>query len=206
MTEHYCYSKNGCVSRTSTGPAVTAKPEALCNGCIRDIQRCLDELPTYRDVLRVFLGSTPKTALQSKVNMTAEPSTPYNVKVADLIDSIDTVVSLAGGPNALIRDLVSRPAEKFTVGSPLGLREVYLTGVVRAIDVRRVHAQADAIVGLGKVWERRKAPCPECDLPTLGTWVGSGTIYCTNSECATTLTQSDYEGYCVIKAESERGK
>ncbi|WP_207558680.1 hypothetical protein [Mycobacteroides abscessus] len=133
--------------------------------------------------------------------MTAEPSTPYNVKVADLIDSIDEVVSVAGGYGALVRDLVQRPADKFLDAA---FKVVYLTGVQRALDIRRVHSKADAVVGLGKVWERRKAPCPECDLPTLGTWVGSGTIYCTNSECATTLTQSDYEGYCVMKAESEK--
>ncbi|SIM48992.1 Uncharacterised protein [Mycobacteroides abscessus subsp. abscessus] len=201
MTEHSCLSRKQCVSRTSTGPAITAKPDTLCTGCIRDIQRCLDELPTYRDALRVFLGSSPKTALQSKVSMTAEPSTPYNVKVADLIDSIDEVVSVAGGYGALVRDLVQRPADKFLDAA---FKVVYLTGVQRALDIRRVHSKADAVVGLGKVWERRKAPCPECDLPTLGTWVGSGTIYCTNSECATTLTQSDYEGYCVMKAESEK--
>lgn len=177
-----CAGGRRCVSRTSDGPALSAKP--LCAGCIGDVQTALDELPTYSEALRAFLGPGPQTALQSKVSATAEPSTPYNVKVADLIDEIRVAVGDTDG--YAIRDLVT-----------------FTAGVERALAVRRVHSQAEALVGLQRVWDRRKAPCPECGLPTLGGWVGEDAIYCTNSECRAVMTKTEYEQYCELKSKDK---
>ena len=94
---------------------------------------------------------------------------------------IETVLARAGGRQ--IRDLVT-----------------FVGGVDDALAVRRVHGRAEGFVGLQRVWERRRVPCPECGLPTLGGWVGEDRIYCTNSGCATSLSKSDYEQYCERKA------
>lgn len=197
-----CLSERECVARTSTGPAITAKPGTLCPRCIDDIQRCLTELPPYRELLVQFIakpigggGGGPR------VSGSTDPSTPVNIAVVDLLDWIDEVVASSGGWGVQVRDLVQRPAERC---GPDGW-PVYLTGVSRALAIRRVHGKAEALAGLSKVWERRRAPCPECELPTLGTWVGSGLVQCTNSDCQGVLDQDEYEKYCILKA-SERKK
>ncbi|UVK63462.1 hypothetical protein SEA_AEGEUS_90 [Mycobacterium phage Aegeus] len=179
MADSYCGSGKYCVARTSTGPAVLARP-GLCPRCIEDIEKCWAELPDYRMALMDFRVKSPSVGGE-KVSGSSEPSTPINVRVLDLIDAIDEV--LASGQGARIRDIVT-----WTDGIPLALR------------VRKLHSQADGVVGLGQVWERRRAPCPDCGLPTLGSWVGAGVVMCTNANCATTLTQSEYEDYCLRKA------
>lgn len=189
-TDSRCLSGKRCVSRTSDGAALTARADTLCPGCIKDIQRCLDELPTYLLALGAFLGATPKTALQSKVSMTSEPSSPYNVKVADLIDDVDEVVRRDGGMP--VRDLVTQPVTRFD--------DRWLSGVDRALEIRKMHGRADAIVGLGRVWERRHAPCPDCGLRTLGQWSGDDQIFCTNNDCSTSLSKDEYEQWCELGA------
>lgn len=183
--DSYCRSGKYCVARTSTGPAVIARP-GLCTRCIDDIERCWSELPEYRRALDAFKAKGA-SAGGERVAGSSEPSSPLNVRVLDLINAIDGALSvLCVRRDARIRDIVTWNGA--------------IDGVVFALRVRSLHSQADGIVGLGKVWERRRAPCSECELPTLGAWVGSGVVMCTNADCATTLTQKEYEDYCIRKA------
>lgn len=175
-----CASGKRCVSRTSDGPALTALP--LCGGCVKDIQKCYDELPNYALALGDFKGYKPQSVGQSRVSGGgSEGSTPLNVTVLDLLDEIRAVEVAVNAHR--IRDLMMLP-----------------DGVEVALTVRKVHSKADAVVGLGRVWQRRRVECPECELPTLGGWLGEDAIYCTNSECGTSLTKSEYEDHCVAKA------
>lgn len=186
--DSHCQSGKYCVARTSTGPAVVVRP-GLCPRCIDDIEKCWSELPEYRRALESFKAKG-SSAGGERVGGSSEPSSPLNVRVLDLINAIDGALSvLSIRPEARIRDIVTWNGS--------------IDGVSFALRVRGLHSQADGIVGLGKVWERRRAPCPECDLPTLGAWVGSGVVMCTNADCATTLTQDDYEAYCLIKAKEK---
>lgn len=136
----------------------------------------------------------PKTTLQSKVHFTPEPAAPYNIRVGDLIDDIGEVLSRAQVP---IRDLINQAPEKFDVWVGDELMSLYLTGVDRALAVRRIHMQADGVLGFGKTWKRRHAPCPCCGMQTLGGWVGGDAIHCTNDKCRIVITLSDYERYCT---------
>lgn len=196
MTDEYtCRSGKQCQAHTSDGPAVCARQDSLCPRCIDQIQRCLGELPTLKEALKLFLGGSYKTAYTSKVNCTPEPSAPMNVRVDALLGDIEDIVGRAGGYQVQIRDLVTRPAELFTVWDSSGEFEQrrYIDGPQRALDIRRVHARVSALVGLNKSWQRRIAPCWECALPTLGTWLGSGVIECTSCQCR--KTTDEYNQY-----------
>ncbi|AEZ50758.1 hypothetical protein SEA_ENCELADUS_78 [Mycobacterium phage Enceladus] len=178
-----CRSGRKCVSRTPDGPAlVVARP--LCDGCIRDIQKCLDELPTYSELLETYKGYVPGSVGQSKVSSSAEPKAPLNLTVVDLIGQIRAVLHRADGYQ--VRDLITLSG-----------------GLEVALDIRDVYSKADGIIGLQRVWERRRVPCPECALPTLGGWVGEDRIYCTNADCGTTLTKAQYEEYCEMKSKEK---
>lgn len=154
---------------------------------MRDIQKCADELSHYLLALEDFKGYKPQSVGQSKVSGGAtEGSSPLNVSVFDLCRDIETLAVSVGGYR--IRDLVTLPG-----------------GVETALEVRALHSRADAIVGLGRVWERRRAVrCPECDLPSLGQWLGEETIYCTNSTCAIAMTKGEYEERCEIRAKEKK--
>ncbi|AXH67887.1 DNA binding protein [Mycobacterium phage Bromden] len=183
--EPRCRSGKKCVSRTPDGPAIVAL-RPLCDGCIKDIQKCLDELPAYAGLLEKYKGYVPGSVGQSKVSSSAEPKSPLNLTVIDLIGQIGAVIRRAEGYQ--VRDLITLSG-----------------GLEVALDIRSVYSKSDGIIGLQRVWERRRVPCPECNLPTLGAWVGEDRIYCTNSDCATTLSKSEYEDYCADKARAKRG-
>lgn len=194
---HRCLSGKGCVSHTPDGAAVTAKPDTLCAGCVAVIQKCLDELPHLREALKVFLGGSMSVTYTSKVKATHQPQPPMNVAVYDLIDDIGDVLDRAG--NLTVETLIRAPGEFFVVwrrGKPV---KTVLSGVDRALDIRRVHAKADAMVGLNRVWQRRAAPCPNCQQLTLGQWIGSDTISCTNEDCASSFTRDQYDDYCLAE-------
>ncbi|ALF00387.1 hypothetical protein SEA_ARCHIE_81 [Mycobacterium phage Archie] len=181
-----CRSGRKCVSRTPDGPALVAL-RPLCDGCIKDIQKCLDELPTYSELLETYKGYVPGSVGQSKVSSSAEPKAPLNLTVVDLIGQIRAVIHRADGYQ--VRDLIT------------------LTGGLEvALDIRDVYSKADGIIGLQRVWERRRVPCPECGLPTLGGWVGEDRIYCTNADCGNVLTKAQYEEYCEMKSKEKRAK
>lgn len=195
---HRCLSGAACVSRTPDGAALTAKPDTLCAGCVADIQRRRDQLPDLRNALKAFLGGSMSVTYTSKVNSTHRPQPPMNVTVYDLIDEIGDVIDRTGGLS--IDALIRAPGESFVVwrrGKPV---KTTLSGVQRALDVRRVHTKADGLVGLNRVWHKRHAPCPHCGLLTLGSWIGSDTICCSNEGCHSSFTRDDYDKHCLTEA------
>ena len=188
-----CRSGRHCVGRTKDGPAITAKSDSLCAACIQDLQRQHDELPHLATALRAFLGVTPKTALQSRVKSTPEPACPIDPRVDELLIDIADVLDRCD--NLRVQDLVSQPAMKFIVWFRDRRREAYLTGVDRALAIRRVHVRANAILGFDRIRLKRHAPCPECRLPALGQWIGDSNVEC--SECEFVMTLDDYDQYCL---------
>lgn len=186
------------MARTRDGAAVTAKPDTLCHGCVTQLQGCLEQLPVIRKVLRLFLGATPVTAHATKVNSTPAPSVPLNLRVLDLIAEIGDVVARVGGANTRVSDLIRKPAEKFTVWKDGRLRKVDIDGVDRALAIGGVWRKADGIIGMSRVWQRRIAKCPRCNLHTLGSFSGSDSVQC--SSCGGVMTRSEYERVCLIVA------
>lgn len=202
---HRCRSgKTKCTSRTPDGAAVTMKSDTLCPGCIEQIQQMLTDLPHLAQALKAFLGGSMATTYTSKVNSTPAPQPPMNVAAYDLIDEIGDVIDRAGGSGVRIDNLVRASPTEFLIwrrGSPVKeLRD----GVDRALDIRRVHAKADGMVGLKRVWQKRLMRCPTCDLPTLGSWFGEGTVICTNEDCNTSLTRDEYD--LMVIAQSRQDK
>lgn len=177
---------------TSDGPAITAKRETICSVCINNIQKCLEELPILAAALRAFLGVVPKTALQSRVSSTPEPACPINPRVDELIHDIGDVVDRAD--NLRVADLVRQPAMEFHLWVGDYQQRRYLDGVQRALDVKRVHSRANAILGFDRVWQKRHAPCANCGLPTLGNFIGDSFIQCT--DCEYVMSLDEYEAYC----------
>jgi len=188
-----CRSGKHCAGRTKDGPAITAKFDSICAACIQDIQRQLDELPHLALALRAFLGVTPKTALQSRVKSTPEPACPLDPRVDELLTDIEDVIDRTDGLR--VADLVQQPAMKFIVWFKDQRRETYLTGVDRALAIRRVQARANAILGFDRIWVKRHAPCPRCGLPTLGTFIGDSNIEC--RDCAFVMSLDEYSQYLL---------
>jgi hypothetical protein len=191
--EYHCRSGKRCLGRTKDGPAITAKFDTICAACIQDIQRQIDELPHLAVALRAFLGVTPKTALQSRVKSTPEPACPLDPRVDELLTDIEDVIDRTDGLR--VADLVQQPAMKFIVWFKDDRRETYLTGIDRALAIRRVYARANAILGFDRIWVKRHAPCPQCGLPTLGAFIGSSNIEC--RDCAFVLSLDEYSQYLL---------
>lgn len=203
MTDFRCGSGKWCVARTPDGAAVTARADTLCSRCVDGIQSNLDELEAVQEALRLFIGHVPRTAGASKVNASREPQVPMNLRAFDLIEEIYDVLDRAGGGAIRVRDLITQPAEEFEVWLRDSPRDMFLTGVQRALDIRRVWQKADAVLGFSPVWERRHAPCPQCGQATLGCWSGSGQVLCTNSDCMAAFSWKQYEEWCVIQAKGK---
>lgn len=179
-----CRSGKRCVSRTTDGAAVVSV-RPLCDGCVKDIQKSLDELPGYAEMLQLYKGYVPGSVGQSRVsNPSGEPKSPLNLTVVDLINQIAAVIRRVDG--YLVRDLITLNG-----------------GLEVALDIRDVHSKSDALIGLKRVWERRRVPCPDCSLPTLGGWLGEDRIYCTNTDCASVFTKQQYEEYCELKSKEK---
>jgi len=199
---HRCLSGEHCVSRTPDGSAITAKPDTLCGGCVKDIQRCFDELPYLRDALKVFLGGSMSVTYTSKVNGSHEPQPPMNVAVYDLIDEIGDVIDRS--ERLPVATLIRAPELEFVLWRRGKPRKTMLTGVDRALAIRRVHGKAENTVGFNRTWQRRRAPCPICNLLTLGSWIGSDTISCTNTDCNSSFTRDEYTDYCFAEFKTKR--
>lgn len=174
--DHHCRAGQGCAARTSTGAAITTKPDTLCHGCVQKLQLQLDELPTIRNVLRLYLVRGGSSA-QTKVAFTSEPAPPLNIHALDLIHEIDDAIASA----VVVADLVRQP-----------------NGVERALAIGKAWRKADDVIGISRPWQRRMAPCPKCDLPTLGNFAGSDTVQCSN--CGGAMTRTEYERICIIKS------
>jgi hypothetical protein len=205
---HRCRAAIHCVGRVpvtegderSYVGAITPGPDTLCNGCVKRIQTQLEQLPHLSTALRSFLGTSMTAALGSKVNSTPTPSAPINLRNLDLIDQIQGVIDRAGGSTVQISDLVGKPVEEFTIGG----RIRPLDGVDRALAIGAVWRKADGVVGLGRTWQKRNAPCPRCGLACLGGFLGEDTIHCTNSSCAKSFPWDQYQSLCLAKFELEK--
>ena len=187
-----CRSGRQCVGSSQDGAAITARYDTLCQGCVRDLQRRYDELPHLATALRVFLSVTPKTALQSRVRSTPEPACPIDPRVDELLIDIADVIDRCDGLR--VQDLIQQPIMKFILWYRDTRSARYLSGVDRALDIRRVHARANNILGFDRIRVKRHAPCPACGLPTLGEWIGDSNIDC--SDCEFIISRDDYEKYC----------
>jgi len=162
-----------------------------------ELQKQLEELPHLAMALKAFLGGSMKMSYTSKVKSTPEPQAPLNVAAADLIDEIGDVIDRA---EDTVLALVQMPAEPFVVWVKGRPRDRYLDGVDRALDIGRVHRKASKVVGLHETWQRRHAPCPSCEQQSLGGFIGTNIIQCTNEDCQIQMDLDEYEKWCVIKA------
>lgn len=145
-----------------------------------------------------------KVAYESKVSATHEPAPPMNVWVADLLDDIDEVIDRADHLD--IQALIQQPAELFHVWFKDTYQEKYLDGVDRALAIRRIHTKVSNAVGFHPVWEKRGAPCPDCNEFSLGGWSGGDLIECVTEDCPIRLTLDDYQQYCIERVKNENEK
>lgn len=196
MHEHRCRSGKRCLARSGDEPAITAKPDTLCPQCIDAIQAARDKLPAAQDAVRLFVGIKPVSVSESKVSASKEPQSPLNLAAETLVTDIDEVLSRIG--SYLVRDLVSQPAAKFKVWRGDCEQIVFWDGVALALQVRTVFERAEKLLGFERQWQRRSAPCWECDLPCLGQFTGSETIECSN--CGVRKSDADYQTYCLERA------
>lgn len=202
LPSHRCRSGRWCSGRSGKDPAATAKPDTLCAACITSIQTARDNLDATLEAVRLFIGIKPVTALTSKVSSTKEPASPLNLAAESLVTDIGEVVSRVG--EYLIRDLVSQPTKRFKAWRGGVEQLVFWDGVDLALQVRAVHARAVKLLGFEPQWQRRSAPCWNCELPCLGQFSGSTTIECSN--CGARKTDADYETYCIEMIRSKGKK
>src|SRR6185503_3538176 len=130
---------------------------------------------------------------QSRVKSTPEPACPIDPRVDELLTDIADVIDRCD--NLRVQDLIQQPIMKFIIWARDSRQEKYLSGVDRALNIRTVHARANAILGFDRIRLKRHAPCPECGLPTLGEWIGDSNIDC--SDCEFVMTRDDYDKYCL---------
>ncbi|AEJ92476.1 DNA binding protein [Mycobacterium phage Quink] len=177
MIEYRCRSGDSCVARTPDGGALVTGP-TLCSRCADDIQKCLEQLPHLITALQTMKGTWGGVSYEARVQSSKEPPTPLHLHVVDLIDRINQ--SIDATEDYRIVDLITQA-----------------DGVTRALDIRHVHKRASEAVGFQPTWQRRHAPCWECGLPTLGTWVGSDVIQCSNEECLAQCSLDEYTQHCM---------
>lgn len=204
---HRCLSKRDCVNLTGDNePAATTRQDTLCHGCITQIQQYLERLPHLLSALRLSLGRSMGSSLGGgRVSGSKEPPAPFNVNVdAVLVEAVE-VVERAGGWQIRVADLVNQSYMPFTIWRNGHRRESYpLSGVERALDIRRIHRAVDKMVGLSPVWSRKPGNCPGCSLQTLGSMSGTDLVTCTNSACGLSFTFDEYERDWAPKAGRNR--
>ena len=161
----------------------------------------LAELPHLSSALRLFLGVSPKTALQSKVSSSKEPACPIDPRVDELMVDISDTIDRCDGLKVI--DLIHQPSMKFVLWFRDQRRERFLDGCDRALAIRSVHVRANKILGFDRLRLRRVAPCPDCRLPTLYTYVGEDSVICGDEECGVVMSLADYEAHCVELAEKK---
>lgn len=201
---HRCRAAEHCVAKSADGAAITPKPNTVCSGCVRRLQSQLEQLPHLASALESFKAGSLTGTHGSKVNATPTPSAPLNLTVVDLITDIRRVISRAGGQTVRVSDLIGKPAGLFTVWRGGRCGGQFLDGVDRALAIGEVWRKADKIVGLSRAWERRRTPCPRCNLPTLGMFVGGESVHCTNAACSRSYTLSEYEHLCLARVELQK--
>lgn len=182
---HRCCNRS-CVAATPDGPALTTKPDTLCDGCISAIQERLGQLPHYRTALESFKAkSLVPQGGGTKVGGSTEPGTPVNIHVIDLVNELDDVLARVG--NSAVSDLVQSA-----------------DGVALAIRINQAWKRSEAQIGFDRIWLRRIGKCPKCLLRTLGNFSGSDSIQCSN--CGGVMTRSEYERICIIVAGRDNRK
>lgn len=199
--EHRCRSRDSCVAKTSDGAAMTMDPDTLCRACVDKLQEQLDSLPEIRRVLPMYVkrslvpqgGGTP-------ISSSPTPSVPLNVHCLDVMDLVDEALDRAKGLR--INDLIRQPATEFSVWTGGRLQQRFLDGVERALQVGKAWKAADEIAGISRAWMRRHAPCPGCNLRTLGQFAGSNTVTC--SSCGLSMTSDDYSAELVLADKPKR--
>lgn len=196
VDDHRCRAGKQCAARSGDAAAATPKPDTLCQHCVDTIQSARDKLGATQEAVRLFVGIKPVTVSESKVASSKEPQSPLNLAAETLVTDIDEVLSRVG--NYLIRDLVSLPAEKFKVWRGDCEQIVFWDGVALALQVRAVYDRSVKLLGFERQWQRRSAPCWQCDLPCLGQFTGSETVECSN--CGARRTVADYQMYCLERA------
>jgi hypothetical protein len=146
----------------------------------------------------VFIGGSVKIVYESKVRATHEPQCPMDVRVDELLTDIADVVDRCD--HLRVADLIQQPAMKFKIWYRDRVDTKYLAGYQRALDIRRVHARANAILGFDRIYQKRHAPCPNCNLPTLGNYVGDSTVLCSDKECGAVMSLDEYDRHCAEAA------
>lgn len=190
---HRCRAGKLCAARSGQTAAATSKPETLCATCLSVIQGHRDKLVQVQEAVRLFVGIKPVTAMQSRVAATKEPQSPLNLAAETLVTDIDEVLSRVG--NYLIRDLVNQPAARFKLWRGESEQIVFWDGVDLALQVGAIYRRSVKMLGFEAQWQRRSAPCWNCELPSLGQFTGSTTIECSN--CGERKTDTDYQAYCL---------
>lgn len=188
MSEQRCRAGELCVALTSSGAAITARP--LCHGCVDVIEEQLGQLPDLQLALRSLLKNSivPQGGGAKVSGGSTEASTPINLHALTLIDTIDDVLDWVGGVR--IADLINRPTQEVAGRQ--------LDGTHIALLVNRVWRQAEQSLGFQRAWFQRMAPCPKCDLRTLGSFSGSDVIQCSN--CGGAMSRDEYIRICTIKS------
>lgn len=160
----------------------------------------MGQLPHLQEMLRTYLANSlvPQGG-GAKVSSSSDPGTPINLHVLDVLDELQQALDLAGGAGARIADVINRPMESYQIRHHGGWRDLDMDGVQVALNVSRTWKRAYSASGLSLTWERRAVKCPRCDLPTLGSTAGSGTVSCSN--CGGVMTRDEYDRICIIKAE-----
>lgn len=201
---HRCRSGKKCVARVSANePALTVKPNTVCSPCVDELQRRRNELPHLKEALYTFRSRTPQAALQSRVSRSMSPQAPINVEVLALVDEAELLLQWLG--NIPIRDYVKRPHAKFEVWIDGVKTEQYLDGCDIAIRISPLHSRMESLTGLAPKVEKRRYPCPRCELNSLCTVIGSGVITCSSSECGWCGSDDEYAKYGIFKAQKIRG-
>jgi hypothetical protein len=118
-----------------------------------------------------------------------------------LLGEVEDVVDRTGGLR--VADLIRQPRMNFLLWIADTRQERDLDGVQRALDISRVHAKVNNILGFDKIWQKRHAPCPKCDGKNLGNWIGDEGVLC--KDCNHTMTLDDYQAYCVELLKEHHG-
>jgi hypothetical protein len=93
---HRCVAGGGCSSKSVEDgkqvAAATAKPSALCEGCVRSLERVVGELPEMWVALELALGDK-HSGTDEHVSGTKNPPIPISVATAAVMDSLVEWVS-----------------------------------------------------------------------------------------------------------------
>ncbi len=194
-----CRAGESCRALTSDGAAITTRP--LCHSCVDDIQVRLDQLPAYWQALHSAKAKSlvPQGA-GTKVQGSADPGTPLQLHVVDLIDEISQFLAWVDGVR--VADLINRPLLSYE--RRYGGRILEADGVYLALGISRLWGRAEAQIGLQREYARRFGECPSCDQPSLGAYIGDDTIVC--STCGDSMSWLEYRKLTLKRARDKKGK